>query len=192
MQFVRDFFNKTGLLILFLLLLAIAAIAGEVNRPLRDGAARLLVPKFTPSSDDVLAKRYSDYRCEKDFDPFLHLVCKVRPREEIIRVGMAAEMDAHDEKYVQPTVRLLMDTLSVIAALLVIALIARFVVNSHLLLKGRLNVNLPEIFRGFFQFFSSRKAEMELMRYKRLFENGVITEEEFASKKRSLKSKIFP
>ena len=43
---------------------------------------------------------------------------------------------------------------------------------------------------GLLKFFISRKAELDLMRYKRLFEMGIITEADFSEKKKELVPKI--
>lgn len=97
-----------------------------------------------------------------------------------------------DDAYIRPNEKRTEETLVILVGVFSALLALLLSWNVYTTLKAHVNLKsiLGRIFGSTISFASSRKAERDFMRFKRLFDNGLITEQEFNAKKKELKSKI--
>ncbi len=145
--------------------------------------ARYLAPKPNYSSDEQLLSKCKE---ENKDSSIIYYICS----ESAIRTMGTVEALEYNSEHIYPKEKLIEKIANILLGLSFFLLATKLILNLQKLLKGRINVKPLEFTRNFFNFFISRKAELELMRYKRLFENGIITETEFSEKKKELKPKI--
>lgn len=177
MRIIRDLVRKTGLLLVGLLALAIF----QESEPLREGLARKLAPEFAYSSEDAMAKQQRD-GCKAD--------ARRRGAFVICAIPLSKEAYEYEREHIDSKADFFEEAAAFGMGLLAFGFFVRVLLNIHNILKGRFNVNLMNIPRSALRFIRSRKAELSFMRYKRLFDNGVISEAEFSAKKQELKARI--
>lgn len=192
---MRNFVRRLVLqaLPLFVALMATAFLHDSV--PTQRFLAMSLTPAFVAPSDEVLFERAVENCKEREWRALLlgRQACEFKDSKKIEQ-AISEEKRAARERYVWEQAGSKMDFIEeateVVFGLLAFALTVVFVVNLYRLVKETGMPNLPERLKKLFETVSSRKAERDFMRCKRLFDNGLLSEEEFERKKRELKPKI--
>lgn len=163
------------------------------NWEAREAIATKIAPAYVAPGADLLLAR-AKKSCEDDdwrFRPYGRPdKCEFKSPEErkraIDREASSAQA-AYWGEQIKPRMEFIQEATFagwvVFGLLLIIVLL--YNLYRHIKENGML-ANLGALLKA----FRSRKAEHEFMRYKRLFENGLLSEEEFEGKKRELKPKV--
>src|SRR5690606_27751136 len=97
----------------------------------------------------------------------------------------------HYVRYVLPTERVVKHVHRVAFSLFVFILLMRLGVNFHrYFLVQRCDLDLLALFESAVSSVDSRVAERSLLRYRRMLDNGLITQEEFDEKHHELKDRL--
>lgn len=199
MQIIRDIFRNAAIPFLVCIVFGLLDLA-----PLRDRVASFFVRSEFVSDEQAIAQSIENCKSSvrsqaiiewrtRYYDPSWNLEnCEnVKNKGQAIvegRNNLIAHMRQESLYGISNRIREFSNVVLAVTLALMLILILR---NTHVyILRGRYGINLFDIPRIPVSSLRSRAAEMELLRYKKLFDNGLISEEEFAEKKKKLKPAI--
>jgi hypothetical protein len=161
------------------------------SRPIQEAVATRTTPAFVVPGEDVLFE-LAKKRCEeRELGGFFRTdKCEYKDadkrKEAIDWEKWRAEVD-YSNAHIRPKMEFIEDASYTGSAVLAFLLALVLLYNLYRYAKDN---GVLDKLSGLLKAFRSRKAEHEFMRYKRLFENGLLSEEEFERKKRELKPKV--
>lgn len=163
--------------------------------PVQKVLASLVAPEYVRPPDEVLLERARESCKKRNWmdEYFGRNSCDFsepgRKTLELHEQAVAAYR-FYEREHLESKMDFISEAGAIGSALLAFALAIVVTRNLYRFVKENGMPSLPGKAGNFFKALASRKAERDFMRYKRLFDNGLLSEEEFEKKKRELKPKI--
>lgn len=161
----------------------------------REAIAKRVAPTYVVPSEDVLLARAKKRCAEEQWARALYIDtdCEYKhPEKRKQAIGDEAQRvrEAYYHAHIVPRMDFIEEASYAVATVLALLLGIVLLYNLYRHVKENGMPSVLVRLGSLFNALRSRKAEHDFMRYKRLFENGLLTEEEFERKKRELKPKI--